>query len=176
MSVLLQASDSEIAISVPLKIANMSGTLKTMLEDIGDACIGQTIKLPDVNSFALKKIIEYGEHYIDGDFAEYIVGPKYRETKLSEWDNNFMQLTNEEIFTIMLAVNILNFPQLLNVTCMAIALKIRHKSPEEIRKEFNIENDWLPGELEKFEAENPWCVYKKPMIDDTNNNNNNNNI
>ncbi len=49
---------------------------------------------------------------------------------------------------------------LLDVTCKTVANMIKGKTPEEIRKTFNIKNDFNPQEEEQVRKENEWCEQK----------------
>ena len=55
------------------------------------------------------------------------------------------------------AANYLDIQGLLDATCKAVARKIKGKKAEEIRKEFNIENDFTPDEEKAIQLENRWC-------------------
>ncbi|CAG8827212.1 24815_t:CDS:1, partial [Dentiscutata erythropus] len=46
---------------------------------------------------------------------------------------------------------------LLDLTCKTVANMIRGKSTDEIRRTFNIENDFTPEEEEQVKCENDWC-------------------
>jgi len=51
-----------------------------------------------------------------------------------------------------------NLPKpLLNLTCLTVANMIKGKTPEEIRKTFNIPNDFTPEEEEEVRRENQWA-------------------
>ena len=52
----------------------------------------------------------------------------------------------ESIFDIIIAANYLDIKSLLDLSCAKIATLIRGKSPEEIRKTFNITKDFTPEE------------------------------
>ncbi|OWF34583.1 S-phase kinase-associated protein 1 [Mizuhopecten yessoensis] len=58
------------------------------------------------------------------------------------------------------AANYLDIKGLLDVTCKTVANMIKGKSPEEIRKTFNIKNDFTPAEEEQVRKENEWCEEK----------------
>ena len=52
---------------------------------------------------------------------------------------------------------------LLDLACAKVASMIKGKTPEDIRKTFNIKNDFTPEEEAAIKEENKWCN------DDTNN-------
>ncbi len=55
------------------------------------------------------------------------------------------------------AANYLNIKGLLDLTCQTVAQMIKGKTPEEIRKTFNIKNDFTPEEEEEVRRENQWA-------------------
>ena len=57
----------------------------------------------------------------------------------------------------MQAANYLNIKSLLDLTCQTVAQMIKGKTPEEIRKTFNIKNDFTPEEEEEVRRENQWA-------------------
>jgi S-phase kinase-associated protein 1 len=61
----------------------------------------------------------------------------------------------------------LDIKQLLDVGCKTVANMIKGKSPEEIRKTFNIQNDFTPEEEDQIRRENEWAeesVAPLPLI------------
>jgi S-phase kinase-associated protein 1 len=46
---------------------------------------------------------------------------------------------------------------LLDLGCKTVANMIKGKSVEEIRKTFNVQNDFTPEEEETIKKENEWC-------------------
>lgn len=55
------------------------------------------------------------------------------------------------------AANYMDIKALLDVGCKTVANMIKGKSPEEIRKTFNITNDFTPEEEEQIRRENEWA-------------------
>jgi S-phase kinase-associated protein 1 len=51
----------------------------------------------------------------------------------------------------------LNIKELLDLTCQTVADMIKNKTPEEIRRIFNIVNDFTPEEEEEVRRENQWA-------------------
>lgn len=60
------------------------------------------------------------------------------------------------------AANYLDIKPLLDVGCKTVANMIKGKSPEEIRKTFNIQNDFTPDEEEQIRRENEWAEESVP--------------
>lgn len=61
------------------------------------------------------------------------------------------------IFPLKQAANYLDIKALLDVGCKTVANMIKGKSPEEIRKTFNIQNDFTPEEEDQIRRENEWA-------------------
>ena len=57
----------------------------------------------------------------------------------------------------MQAANYLSIKNLLDLTCETVACMMKGKTLEEIRKKFNIKNDYTPQEEEKVRGENQWA-------------------
>ena len=67
------------------------------------------------------------------------------------------QVDQGTLFELILAANYLDIKGLLEVTCKTVANMIKGKKAEEIRKAFNIKNDFTPEEEEQIRKENEWC-------------------
>jgi S-phase kinase-associated protein 1 len=122
------------------------------------------------NVFLTIQILEYCEHHKDeplpapnDELQDGISNPRRaRTTEISEWDQKFMAVDQEMVFDIILGANYLEIKPLVSVLldrtpdiseiitsdlgCQTVANMIKGKTPEEIRKLFNIVNEFTPEE------------------------------
>ncbi|KAH9518722.1 suppressor of kinetochore protein mutant [Bulinus truncatus] len=157
----LQSSDGEV-FEVDVEIAKQSVTIKTMLEDLGmDEDEDEPVPLPNVNAAILKKVIQWCTfHRDDPPPPEDDENKEKRTDDICSWDAEFLKVDQGTLFELILAANYLDIKGLLDVTCKTVANMIKGKSPEEIRKTFNIKNDFTPAEEEQVRKENEWCEEK----------------
>lgn len=153
----LQSSDDEI-FEVDVEVARMSVTLRTMLDDLGiEEDDGEPIPVQNVNSSILRKVIQWATyHKNDPPTPDEDDNREKRTDDISSWDADFLKVDQGTLFEIILAANYLDIKGLLDVTCKTVANMIRGKTPEEIRKTFNIKNDFTPQEEEVIRRENEW--------------------
>ncbi|KAL8838087.1 MAG: hypothetical protein Q9176_005292 [Flavoplaca citrina] len=130
-----------------------------MMEDLGDGVMEDAIPIPNVNEPVLRKVIEWCNHHRSDPPASTDDDSDSRKktTDIDEWDQKFMQVDQEMLFEIILAANYLDIKPLLDVGCKTVANMIKGKSPEEIRKTFNIQNDFTPEEEDQIRRENEWA-------------------
>lgn len=154
------ATNDHAIIEVERQVAERSIVVKHMLEDIGEEAVGkEPIPLPNVNEAVLRKVLEWCEHHKNdpATTGEDENDSRKKATEIEEWDQKFMQVDQEMLFEIILAANYLDIKLLLDVGCKTVANMIKGKSPEEIRKTFNITNDFTPEEEEQIRRENEWA-------------------
>ncbi|KAI6250752.1 E3 ubiquitin ligase complex SCF subunit sconC [Erysiphe necator] len=152
-------SNDGASITVDTQVAIKSVLIKNMIEDLGDAVSENDVPIPNVNESVLKKVIEWCEHHKNDPVTSTDDDSDSRKktTDIEEWDQKFMQVDQEMLFEIILASNYLDIKPLLDVGCKTVANMIKGKSPEEIRKTFNITNDFTPEEEEQIRRENEWA-------------------
>jgi S-phase kinase-associated protein 1 len=146
-------------IEVDRVVAERSMLIKNLMEDLGDEAIVSPIPIPNVNDPVLRKVVEWCEHHRNdaAQSADDDNDNRKKTTDIDEWDQKFMQVDQEMLFEIILAANYLDIKALLDVGCKTVANMIKGKSPEEIRKTFNITNDFTPEEEEQIRRENEWA-------------------
>ena len=59
---------------------------------------------------------------------------------VQEWYANFVSVDQKTLFELILAARYMQINPLLDLTCATITSMIKNKTPEEIRKQFNVVN------------------------------------
>uniref|UniRef100_A0A1I8I7U8 Skp1-related protein n=1 Tax=Macrostomum lignano TaxID=282301 RepID=A0A1I8I7U8_9PLAT len=156
--------DNEI-VEVDADTAKQSMLLRSMLHDLGVTEIDddeEAIPLPHVTAAALRKAMAWCAHHKDDppppedDENARDLQPQ----QLSSWDAEFLRMDQSALFELIQAANYLDIRGLLDTACKAVADAIRGRSPEEIRKAFNIRCDFTPQEEEQVRRETEWCEEK----------------
>jgi len=152
-------SNDGVAIPVAREVAMRSMLITNMMDDLGDTVETTEVPIPNVNESVLKKVIEWCEHHKNDPTTspDDDSDSRKKTTDIEEWDQKFMQVDQEMLFEIILASNYLDIKPLLDVGCKTVANMIKGKSPEEIRKTFNITNDFTPEEEDQIRRENEWA-------------------
>ncbi len=119
------------------------------------------VPLPNVVGDVFKKVVEYCTWHFENPT---VVPEEKKEEKatddICEWDRKFCEVDQVTIFNLVLAANYLDNKPLLDLGCKTIANMIKGKTPEEVRKTFNIKQDFTPEEEEQIRKENDWCDEK----------------
>ncbi|XP_043925835.1 S-phase kinase-associated protein 1 [Protopterus annectens] len=141
-SIKLQSSDGEI-FEVDVEIAKQSVTIKTMLE--GKEAF---FSFPSFNSLCNVGLKSSNVVTKCVCVVLIVILYKYEAHK------------SNRILFLFKAANYLDIKGLLDVTCKTVANMIKGKTPEEIRKTFNIKNDFTEEEEAQVRKENQWCEEK----------------
>jgi len=137
-------------------VATNSQLIKNMVEDSGT---DEEIPLPNVKSAILEKVIEYCRHLKEEAPSEIEKPLKTQVMQdiVSAWEAAFIDMEQEMLFELILAANYLDIKPLLDLSCAKVATMLKGKTPEEIRRTFNIENDFTPEEEAQIREENRWA-------------------
>ncbi|XP_044578524.1 S-phase kinase-associated protein 1-like [Cotesia glomerata] len=162
----LLSSDKEV-FEVDTKVAKMSATIKTMLEDLGlDEGDDEMVPLPSIEGPILKKIVEWAEHHkSDPPAPEDDDNKEKRSDDIPEWDVDFLKVDQQTLFAIIRAANFLDIKGLMDVTCKTVANMIKGKTPEEIRKTFNITPMVPTADDDAAKKEAEWSEEKDEEIE-----------
>ncbi|XP_019170949.1 PREDICTED: SKP1-like protein 1A [Ipomoea nil] len=143
----LRTNDGE-EFEVAESVAALSQTIKFVVEDssMGENSV---IPLPKVDGETLAKILEYCE-------VHTAAGKTNAEKK--EFDQKFVEVEQAELYVLLTAADYLAISELKEKLVRRVVDMIKGKTPEEIRKTFNMENDLSPEEEEEIRNENPWAL------------------
>lgn len=110
----------------------------------------EAIPLPNVNATILKKVITWCTHHKDDSPPPEDDENREKVTDdISTWDMEFLKVDQGTLFELILAANYLDIKGLLDISCKTVANMVKGKTPEEIRKTFNIKNDFTVAEEEQ---------------------------
>lgn len=148
----LESCDEQI-FEIEKEFAEKSITIKHLITDLGEDN-DAAIPLPEVTGDIMSKVIEWMKVVTEDkkDDKEYEVD--------EEFENSYFdpsKVDQNTLFALILAANFLDLKSLLDRACKQVANKIKGKTPEEIRKTFNIKNDFTPEEEEAISKENEWA-------------------
>ena len=141
---------------VKVGVIKQSVLIRGLIDDTG---IEEEIPLPNVKRATLDKIIEYCEHVSTN--APPVIEKPLRSANISDlvspYYAKFIDVSNTELFDIILASNYLDIKSLLELSTAKVASVIKNKTVQEIRDFFNIENDFTPEEEMQIMEENKWA-------------------
>ncbi|MFS7949655.1 putative S-phase kinase-associated protein [Helianthus anomalus] len=149
-TIMLKSSDGE-TFEIEEVVALESQTIKHMIED---DCANTTIPLPNVTGKIMSMVVEYCKKHVQSTNTK---GKTVVDDDLKAFDSEFVSVDQDTLFDLILAANYLNIKSLLDLTCKTVADMVKGKSTKEIRKMFNIKNDFTPEEEEQVRHENEWA-------------------
>lgn len=113
------------------------------------------IELQHIKSETARKIIEWLEYH--ENMPPKVLPRPLKTANLrdaaGDWDANFVDCELEQVFEVLLAANFLMIVPLLELCCAKVASLMLGKTPKQIRKAFNIREDFTPEEEQKIRKE-----------------------
>ncbi|XP_055337679.1 S-phase kinase-associated protein 1-like [Paramacrobiotus metropolitanus] len=156
---------------VDAKLAEISSTIKSLMSNnqhnAGDHADEAGIPISQVEGPILEKVIVWAEYHKDespttwnfeNEEAEELFRLKY---EVAPWDKEYIKVDQGTIFEIMLAAHYLDIKGLIMLCCKTIAEMLKGKGVEEIRRQFNIKNDFDPEEEEALRKETDWTEWSE---------------
>lgn len=157
-TVTVRTSD-EKEIVMPRKVADMMGTIRAMLSDMGDVAVDAPTPV-SVTADVMEKVFAFCTHHLDDAEPDATASVQaVRTAPVGDWDAAFCDVPQPELFALILAANYLDVKPLLDATCGTVAASLAGKTPAEIREVFNIKNDFTPEEEAQVLRENAWCAH-----------------
>jgi S-phase kinase-associated protein 1 len=140
----------------------MSQMVADFIEDDDDTDTG--VPITNVRAPVLTKVIEYCTHYQEEAMTPITTPLKSSriEDLVQPWYANFVQVEQPMLFELVTAANYMDIKSLLDLTCLAVSIYIKGKSAEELRRIFNISDEFSPEEEEQVREENSWAETAQP--------------
>lgn len=161
-SIKLQSKDNQ-EVSVKLSSIKLSKTVLSIIslpesddaESISEYSLpSEPVPLNTIDYSILLKVVEYCDYHSQNK-------NELSEKDTISWNEEFLSISDDELFNIILAANYLEINCLLDLTCKKVADVIKKcNSPKDIRRRFNIKNDFTPEEEEEVRKENSWVDEK----------------
>ena len=151
----LLCNDGEV-VEVPVNAAEQSVLIKGLIEESGT---DEEIPLPQVKKSILEKVVVFCTRMLDHQPPEIDKPLSHSDMAqvVDAWHAEYIDIPQEELFELVMAANYLDIKPLLELSCAKVASQIKNKSVQEIRKYFNIENDFTPEEEAQIAEENRWA-------------------
>ncbi|KAH0773446.1 hypothetical protein KY290_010583 [Solanum tuberosum] len=127
-------------------VAVRSEVIKNIVQDVD--CTSNVIPLYNVDDKTMNKIVKYWKKHSEEGVTE---------DQLKNFDQDFLKMSQSELFDVLLAAQSLEDKQLNEVMIQESADMIKGKQIEEIREVFGIVNDYTPIEEEEVRRENAWA-------------------
>nr|CAD1841821.1 unnamed protein product [Ananas comosus var. bracteatus] len=158
-----------VVVEVPEAVAIQSVVIKHVVEDVG---VEDPIPTPNVVGDVLSKVFEYCTKHAEFDAttaaaAAVKSGPNDEPAaaaaaaaameKMENWDRQFINLPLDTLHDVLNAADYLEIQGLLDLCLDKVASAITQKTAEEIRRDFNIQNDFTPEEEEAVRREHSWA-------------------
>lgn len=160
-TVCLRSSDGEAFEVSEQVIAAASVTIKGMIGEASSSAAGAdttTLPIPNVTAATLSRVLDYvNKHSADIQPDDYNFCAPGDEHPLARFDDDFVDVDNDTLIDLVHAAEYLNIKKLFDLTCKAVADKLKGRTIDEIRKTFSIVNDYTKEEEEEVRRENSWA-------------------
>jgi len=148
-------SQEKTAFRVPKKAALQSHLVRTALEDDRDA---KEVALVHIAAPIVEKCVQYMQYHVD-------VPPRKIESPLKSanmkelvdrFDAKFVDdIDLDTLMKLLLAANYMDIKSLLELICAKVASMMKGKTAPQIRKAFNIREEFTPEEYEEIKEKFP---------------------
>ena len=162
--VCLCSSDDEAFKVLEEVISTTSVMIKGMITEASKstaATTTTTLPILNVTAATLSRVLDYvNKHFdtavirLDDDYNFCATGDEH---PLARFDDDFVDADNDTLIDLVHAAEYLNIKKLFDLTCKAMADKLKGRTIDGIRKTFGIVNDYTKEEEEEVRRENSWA-------------------
>ena len=155
--------DSNAEVDVPSHLVKFMPVLNDMIGDIGSGGFSKW-PLPMATVDSLGRLVAFLEEFVKNsgpDPAEKANEDHSRE--MAPWEAEFVKKNIDQgpgqyaiVVAGVLLANYLGCAPYLDICAIFVASRMQGKTPEEMRKEFSIKNDFTPEDEARIRRENEW--------------------
>ncbi|CAK0772093.1 hypothetical protein CVIRNUC_003928 [Coccomyxa viridis] len=163
-NIVLRANDGADHV-ISVAAASLCKTVASLLQDLeaskGEDTDPLIVPLPNVCNCTLQKVLGFCEQ--QRAFDELCTAsPAAQQADLTRqiqaWQMEYMQVSTDELYHLVMAAHYLNVPRLLDLCTDAMAERIRGKSPAQVRECFGLKPSLSPEEEEEIRRSNLWAL------------------
>mmetsp|Transcript_9885 Transcript_9885/g.13638 ORF Transcript_9885/g.13638 Transcript_9885/m.13638 type:complete len:207 (+) Transcript_9885:49-669(+) len=138
--------------TISKKAARMSKLIQTTIE--GDSTCSE-IELFHIEGDIVERIVKYMQYHetVRPQEIEKPIKSNRMVDLVDSFDAKFCEVGQETMFKLLLAANYMDIKPLLLLMCAKVASLLKGKTPQQIRKTFNIRGDYTPEEEEEVRNE-----------------------
>ncbi|KAL3634326.1 hypothetical protein CASFOL_021380 [Castilleja foliolosa] len=151
--IVLRSSDGEI-FEVEEAVALESQTIKHIIED---GCADNVIPIVNVTGVILSKVIEFCKRRVDACALASASKTDGKPSPTAVSEEEIKVLFKDDQVMLLDLIKAASYLNIEYLTFQTAADMIKGKSPEEVRKLFNLENDYTPEEEEEVRKQNQWA-------------------
>uniref|UniRef100_A0A915DYC8 Skp1-related protein n=1 Tax=Ditylenchus dipsaci TaxID=166011 RepID=A0A915DYC8_9BILA len=161
-----KTKDNEV-LGVPLEWLHQSKTFKTMSEDMGLDLNDLNLVFPvsALTTATFQKCMEWCQHHIGVPDAEFTKDPVLNQGiwfEMNDQEKQFFKIDFKELEKLVIAANYLDIKSLYLYSCQVLTAKLMElqdeKHHDELRKLFELTDDYTPEEKEKIKKENVYSL------------------
>jgi len=148
-------SQDEQKFQLARRAALQSTLVKTALEDDKET---NEVALVHIHSSSVKKVVDYLVYHQDR--APRRIEAPLKSTNMKElvdrWDANFVDDCDlDMLMRLLLAANYMDIKSLLELLCAKVASLMKGKTASQIRRTFNIRDEFTPEEYDEIKSKFP---------------------
>ena len=144
-------------------VISMSSTLSNILLDTSNS--NEPINLTNISTASMESIIDFCIQYnLDDSIKEFdesfLKNKDFKReiTITHEYLNKVARREKSDLICMLIDADYLGLDALVEFIAKALANMIKGKNPEELREEFDIENNYTEEEERLMFLETTWCV------------------
>lgn len=126
-------------VETELETAKYLGPIRDMLDALPDSNDTESVKLENVDSETLQKVLEWVNYHKDDPLTDLPEEEReLRSDDICQWDQNFLKVDLGTLLRLLEVSNYLDIKGLVEITSKSLANMIRGKNSDQIRETFFI--------------------------------------